>query len=159
MWFAVGHQGFCLVKVYIISDKFKVPFTFQNSRDEIVEYQNDIADVLGIYFEHKCVVGRIESANTTEVATNMINHFVYPDDSPVDAEDIKKYKNNATQMKALTDELYRKYDVVLKDFLENTPTEDIDDSGLIRTVLIAVCAVLGFLLLSMLALHIIKTRK
>lgn len=89
----------------------------------------------------------------------MIVHFVNPDDSPVDSDDIKKYKNNATSMKALTDELYRKYDIVLKDFAEPTPTEDVDDSSLIRTVLIVVCAVMGFLLLSMLALYIIKTRK
>uniref|UniRef100_A0A2A4J4H7 Cadherin domain-containing protein n=1 Tax=Heliothis virescens TaxID=7102 RepID=A0A2A4J4H7_HELVI len=159
----VGETARTEVKVYLISDRNRVFFTFMNTLEEVEPNEDFIAETFTLFFGMRCNIDQTLPASDPATGaarddqTEVRAHFIR-DDLPVPAEEIEQLRGNPTLVATIQNALQEENLNLADLFTGETPILGGEAQARAVYALAAVAAALALLCVVLLILFFIRTR-
>ncbi|XP_063894022.1 protocadherin Fat 1 [Helicoverpa armigera] len=151
------------VKVYLISDRNRVFFTFNNPLPEVTPQEDFIAETFTAFFGMTCNIDQSWWASdpvtgaTRDDQTEVRAHFIR-DDLPVPAEEIEQLRGNPTLVNSIQRALEEQNLQLADLFTGETPILGGDAQARALYALAAVAAALALIVVVLLIVFFVRTR-
>nr|AAV80768.1 cadherin-like Cry1Ac receptor [Heliothis virescens] len=159
----VGETARTEVKVYLISDRNRVFFTFMNTLEEVEPNEDFMAETFTLFFGMRCNIDQTLPASDPATGaarddqTEVRAHFIR-DDLPVPAEEIEQLRGNPTLVATIQNALQEENLNLADLFTGETPILGGEAQARAVYALAAVAAALALLCVVLLILFFIRTR-